>query len=149
MSLLKTAATLLAMLFLALPVLAEKAEPNWPENGARYYCHYRWPNGADGTSFIRFADLPAQAHVFPDGNQIKRGLLYTRIGNHEWSEAVALAWKPREFPDPKYGTNFELTLPHAQPQSIQCKNFQNFGDYRLTFDTCSNGIYQSCFRIFP
>ncbi len=144
----RLAIALLSLGALFLSFAAQAApKPDWPENYRRYFCEYTWPNGSGGTSLIYFKDLPPTAHTFPDGNQLKRGKLVTRLASgHQWSNNVALAWKPRELPDPKGGTNFELSI--AEP-NIQCKNFQNFGDYRLEFFTCNNEIVQSCQRLWP
>ncbi len=138
-------------LFLSLAAQAAAADqPNWPDNYRRYFCHYTWPDGSGGSSLIYFKNLPPEAHTFPDGNQIKRGALVTRLASgHQWAENVDLAWKPRELPDPKRppGTNLELTLPGPH---IQCKNFQNFGDFKLEFFSCEpNKIVQSCDRLWP
>ncbi len=144
------AALLSAILALSLAASAAAAEPNWPENYRRYFCAHEWPDGSGGTSLIWFTNLPSQAHVFPDGNQLKRGVLHTRLADgYQFSEKADLAWKPKELPDPPRGTNFELTLPRAQPEPIQCKRFENYGDFRLEFFECSNEITQTCTRIWP
>ena len=142
----------LGILSLSLAPAAAAAAPYWPHNGRVYTCLFKWEGSNEPPleQKIEFRNLPAEAHVFPDGNQIKRGVLVTTIvaTGFQFSEKVDLAWKPRELPDPRGGTNFELTLPLAQPKSIQCKNFQNFwypwAHYRLTFSTCSNKATQVC-----
>ncbi len=146
----KLAAALLStILALSLAASAAAAEPNWPENYRRYLCNYEWPNGSGGRSVIYFKDLPAQAHVFPDGNQLKRGVLVTQLPDgFTLTDKADLAWKPKELPDPPGGTNIELTLPRTEPP-IQCKRFENFGDYLLKFYECSNGITQTCTRLWP
>ncbi len=145
----RLAIALLSLGALFLSFAAQAApQPNWPDNYRRYFCEYTWPSGSGGTSMIYFKNKPPTTHTLPDGNQIKRGKLITRLANgHQWAENVDLAWKPRELPDPKGGTNLELTLPVPE---IQCKNFQNFADYDLKFNIClPSGITQSCERLWP
>jgi hypothetical protein len=138
----KTAAALLllaALAVFALPVSA--AQPLWPLNNLVYGCTYQWPDGSGGTSTIYFTGLWANPHIFPDGNQLKRGTLVTLLpGQPAIQDGATLAWKPNELPDPPGGTNFELTLQNG----IQCKRFRNYGHLLFTFDTCNNGIVQTC-----
>lgn len=138
-----------ALLALALPAAAQPA-PNWPENNWRYNCAYTWPDGSSGTSVIEFQGLWATSHKFGDGNELKRGRLVTYLPSYNnpqttLNDRVDLAYKPYELPSPLYKTRFELTLPDA---GIQCTNFLNSYDSILTFDQCSNGIYQSCVVCF-
>ena len=130
----------------AAPALAN-GQPHWPNNHERFRCVYQFDGGTSGNSIVWFENLPRQAHVFPDGNQLKRGTLVTVVGGEILRDNAVVAWKPNELPDPPGGSNFELTLPRTQPDPIQCKNLGRYSS-RLEFETCSNGIRQSCFRIW-
>ncbi len=139
-----TQVLILTLVVVAFAATSATAQPNWPENHRLYFCDFTWPDGSGGSSVIYFEGLPEKAHVFPDGNQIKRGRRILFVGGNKLDNGVALAWKPKELKDPPGGTNLEFILDLDPP--IQCKRFENYGDFYLKFFDCSNRIEQQCSR---